>query len=73
MKALKQRKSEAKERRCNGQAFRNNSSIGEQHLAAEPIFMCKKHKGMQKHVTEYTEDSVFFCNLVWDRKLIGCL
>jgi hypothetical protein len=60
MKALKQRRLEAKERKCVVQAFGNNSAIGERGLAAEPDVMCKKHNGMQKPVTECTFDSVYF-------------
>jgi hypothetical protein len=50
MKALKQRRLEAKGRKCDEQEFRNNSAVGERDLAAEPDDMLKKHNGMQKPV-----------------------
>jgi hypothetical protein len=66
MKALKQCKLEAKERKCDVQAFENHFSICVRCLTAEPDVMRKKHNGMQKSDTECTKDSVYL-ETAWDR------
>jgi hypothetical protein len=59
MKALKQRKSEAKDKKCDVRAFENNSAVGVRGPAAETNVNNKNTNDRQRPDTECTTDSVY--------------